>query len=297
MKVTNTIIALVLVFVLGVSPVLPFAKPTARNNSAALPRRMKPASKARRSVPKPVQTPALLEGQTSTALPDGGLLITGGMDEAGPTRALRVFNTRTGKSKSLPELAQARAFHSATILPDGRVFVFGGIGKNQRALSSGLIVDPVTGESENVQSKLSARAYHTASTLTDGRVLIVGGRSDRVIDSAQIWDSHTQTAEPAGTLSLAREKHTATLLMDGNVLIEGGVDESGQTTEAEELFNLDAKSFSLTTINAEQNGRPFLAASIPADNSVEVPVNTKVALRFSQRLSLDVIKEAVKFET
>jgi RHS repeat-associated protein len=300
MKVANSIIALMLVSVLGVSPVLTFTKPKEASRSSVLPgRRMRPATKTRPGAPRPVQTPALLEGQTSTSLPDGGLLITGGMDQVGPTHSVKVFNPRTGKSKSLPDMALARAFHSATILPDGRVFVFGGVGKNQRVLNTGMVVDPVTGESENVlaRSGLSPRAYHTTSLLTDGRVLIVGGRSERLIESSQIWDYRTLTTEAAGTLSVAREKHAATLLADGNVLIEGGVDEAGNEIKAAELFNVEAKSFSFTTISAEQNERPFLAASIPAANAVEIPVDTKVALRFSQRLPLEAIKQAIKFET
>ena len=299
MKVAITIIAVVLVVVLGVSPVLPFATRKEGTGSSIAGKRMRPTLNPRRSLPRPVQSPTLLEGQTATALPDGGLLITGGIDESGPTRVLKVFNPRTGKSKSLPEMALARAYHTATILPDGRVFVFGGVGKNQRALHAGMIIDPVSGESENVPARagLSPRAYHTATLLTDGRVLITGGRAEGVIDSAQIWDYRTKMFEPVGPLSLGREKHSATLLTDGNVLIEGGIDETGNRVEASELFNVEAKSFSLTTISASQNGDAFLAASIPANNATEVSVDTRVVLRFSEGLSLDAVRQAIKFET
>lgn len=303
MKITNSIVAVALVIVLGVGPVLTFARPEAARSSVLSSRRMRPTTKPRRTPLRPVQSPTLLEGQTSTTLPDGGLLIAGGMDQAGPRRSIEIFNPRSGKSKSLPQMAQGRAYHSATILPDGRVFVFGGVGKNQRVLNTGMIVDPDTGESQDVLTKsgLTSRAYHTASLLTDGRVLLVGGRSDgeQLVESAQIWDYRTLTATPAGTLSLSREKHTATLLTDGNVLIEGGVDATGAATEAAELFNVDATTFSFTTLSSRDAGpgTPFLAASIPADRATGVAIDTKVALRFSQRLSPDAIKEAIKFET
>jgi len=304
MKITNSIVAVVLVIVLGVGPVLTFARPEGARSSVPSSTRMRPTAKPpRRTASRPVQSPALLEGQTSTTLSDGGLLIVGGMDQVGPTRAVKIFNPRTGKSKSLPDMAHARAYHSATILPDGRVFVFGGVGKNERILNTGLIVDPDTGKSEDVLTKsgLSARAYHTASLLTDGRVLIAGGRSegDRLIESAQIWDYRTLTATSAGTLSLPRKKHTATLLTDGNVLIEGGVDATGAQTDTAELFNVEAKTFSFTTLSSQEGerGAPFLATSIPADGATGIAVDTRVALRFSQRFSPDAIKQAIKFET
>jgi hypothetical protein len=225
------------------------------------------------------------------------------MDQAGPTRSLKIFNPRTGKTKSLPDMAQARAYHSATILPDGRVFVFGGVGRSQRVLDTGAIVDPDTGESKDVPAKsgLSSRANHTATLLTDGRVLIVGGRTqgDRLIDIAQVWDYRVLTATSAGALSLAREKHTATLLPDGNVLIEGGVDETGAAADAAELFNVEAKTFSFTTISLadSERGTTLLSASIPVDGAADVSVDINIALRFSQRLSPEALKQAIKFET
>ena len=304
MKITNSIVAVVLVIVLGVGPVLTFARAKDGTRSSVLSsRRMRPTAKPRAKAPRPLQTPTLIDGQTSTTLPDGGLLIAGGMDQSGPTQSVKIFNPRTGKSKSLADMVQARAYHSATILPDGRVFVFGGVGKNQRVLSTGTIIEPATGESIDVPAKsgLSSRVNHTATLLTDGRVLIVGGRTegDRLIDVAQVWDYRLLTATSVGALSLAREKHTATLLADGNVLIEGGVDESGDEPEAAELFYVEAKTFSFTTISSAESaqGNPFLAASIPADGAADVPVDIKIALRFSQRLSPEAIKQAIKFET
>lgn len=303
MKTANYVIAVILMLILGSGPILAFARP--RENAMAPimhSRRLPPRPRLRRPLPKPSQTPALLEGQTSTTLPDGTLLLTGGMDQEQPTRSIKVFNPRSGKSKALPGMGQARAWHTATMLPDGRVFIFGGVGKNQRVLNTGLIVDPITGQTEDVLAKsgLSTRAYHTATLLTDGRVLIVGGRSETgLINEAQLWDFRTGAAHPAGMLSLLREKHSAALLAEGNVLIKGGVDESGIEVKRAELFNVETNSFSFTTISAEQNAgeTPFLAASVPADGAVEIPVESRVVLRFSQQLPADMIRQTIRFES
>jgi len=304
MKTANYIIAVTLMLFLGAGPILAFARP--KDNTAisiSHSRRLPPTSRPRRMLAKALQTPALLDGQTSTTLPDGGLLLIGGMENHQPSRSMKVFNPRTGNSKSLPEMAQARAWHTATVLPDGRVFVFGGVGNNQRVLSAGLVVDPVSGKSVGVvdKSTLIARAYHTANLLTDGRVLISGGASQdgKLISNAQIWDYRSETAASAGMLSVSREKHSATLITDGNVLIEGGVDELGNEVQTSELFNVDAKTFSFTSISSEANvvETPFVAGSIPADGASEVSIDSKIVLRLSQRLSPEVIRQAIKFES
>ena len=107
MKTTNSIVAVVLVIVLGVGPVLTFARPEGARSSVLSSRRVRPIPKPRPTVPRSVQSPRLLEGQTSTMSPDGGLLIAGGMDQDGPRRSIEIFNSRTGKSKAVPEMARA----------------------------------------------------------------------------------------------------------------------------------------------------------------------------------------------
>gem|GEM_PF-6838022 len=52
-------------------------------------------------------------------------------------------------------------------------------------------------------------------------VLIIGGGSEKVRDSVEVWDPATASSEPAGALVKGRKSHTATLLLDGRVLIVG----------------------------------------------------------------------------
>lgn len=254
--------------------------------------------------PRQVQIPEPVEGQTSTPLPDGGVLRIGGWEADGPTTSLTVTNSRTGRVKSLPNMRDARAFHTATMLPDGRVFIFGGVGPNQKALKSAALIDPATGEVDGLkaQAGLTARSNHTATLLTDGRVLIVGGVSDkgRLITEAQLWDPRTKTAESTEVISLGRQKHRATLLTDGNVLIEGGVDESNNDVKTSELFNVETRSLVATSMLSDQGDSeiPYLAASMPAEQASSVPVDTVVALRFSKRLPVEAFRQGiVKLET
>jgi hypothetical protein len=62
MKIANSIFAVMLVIVLGISPVLAFARAKEAPGSAGVSgRRMRPTVKSR--TPKPLQTPTLTDGQ------------------------------------------------------------------------------------------------------------------------------------------------------------------------------------------------------------------------------------------
>ena len=69
---------------------------------------------------------------TLTLLPDGRVLAVGGENPAGETNSphstTEIFDPRTDSWSTGPDLAEPRFDHSATLLPDGRVFLVGGIG-------------------------------------------------------------------------------------------------------------------------------------------------------------------------
>lgn len=68
-----------------------------------------------------------------TELPDGRLLVAGGYADAGqydvyPSTRTEIYDPSTTIWAAGPELAEPRRDHSATLMPDGSVFLFGGIG-------------------------------------------------------------------------------------------------------------------------------------------------------------------------
>jgi N-acetylneuraminic acid mutarotase len=124
-------------------------------------------------------------------------------------------------SVSTGVLATGRYFHTATLLPDGTVFIAGG-NDDHLGLDTFEIFDPMTNTSTLASETLVAtRSYHTATLLPDGRVLLVGGTSSS--GTCELFDYVTgeSTASPA-TLNNPRYEHTATLLTDGRVLVAGG---------------------------------------------------------------------------
>ena len=135
--------------------------------------------------------PEAAPGQSLTMLPDGRLLYIGG--DRTPSAVL-VFDPVSGTSKSLTTLGAARAWHTATVLPDGTVLIAGGSDRQGRLVEGGERLDPTTGAlTAMADGAPAARARHTATLLTDGRVLLSGGTHGGNA-RAEVWDPATGTS-------------------------------------------------------------------------------------------------------
>ena len=126
-----------------------------------------------------------------------------------------------------PGLGERRASHTATVLPDGRVLIVGGL-DGSRTLASALLVDPVSGSVRATGSLQSRRARHTATLLKDGRVLVAGGQAVSgttmtPLESVEIFDPASERFVNSSAMTAARASHAAVLLPDGKVLICGGL--------------------------------------------------------------------------
>src|SRR2546428_425660 len=81
---------------------------------------------------------------------------------------------------------------------------------------------------------------------------------------------------------------TATLLPDGKVLLWGGVGQDGSALPGGELYDPESRTVTrIDTLPAEAGvGEPRVEAFLPGDGATAVPVQTLIALRFSQILSV-----------
>ena len=112
---------------------------------------------------------------TATLLPDGQVLVAGGVDSDLLTLAsAELYDPATGTWTATGSLANARFFPTATLLPNGKVLVAGGIGDSGR-LASAELYDPATGTWTATGSLATARDGHTATLLPNGMVLVAGG--------------------------------------------------------------------------------------------------------------------------
>lgn len=89
-------------------------------------------------------------------------------------------------------MLEPRSGHSATLLPDGRVLIAGGMRRNQDFYKSAEIYDPATGKFQPTGEMHQRRVGHIAVLLRSGKVLIAGGWVGYGgTDSAELYDPAT----------------------------------------------------------------------------------------------------------
>ena len=184
--------------------------------------------------------------QTATLLPTGKVLVVGGVNDNGDHLASAELydpaaNGGLGTWSSPDSLTTARMYHTATLLPTGKVLVVGGTSDSFSTLASAELYDPATGTWSPTGSLTTVRGFHTATLLDTGKVLVVGGDTGTgsgVLASAELYDPATRTWSATGSLRTARLQQTATLLDTGTVLVVGGFGNVGVLASAELLtFN------------------------------------------------------------
>ena len=182
-------------------------------------------------------------GHTATLLEDGKVLVAGGVIDPDGEQVLASAELYDPASRSwigVKDMAEPRSAHTATLLPDGRVLVVGGIGRfvspmETRMLDSAELFDPATGRWTSAERSSDPRSGHTATLLPDGTVLVAGGSLGfgRTVASAELYDPRDGSWSTTDAPIQARYDHTATLLADGAVLLVGGVSGDAALASAE----------------------------------------------------------------
>jgi hypothetical protein len=201
-----------------------------------------------------LNTPRALH--TATLLQDGRVLVASGTDpeefvEGSALASAEIYDPATEMWSNTGDQNDARFYHTATLLPNGKVLVAGGaypgppVGPAPAGafklvgLKSAELYDPATGRWSYTGELNTLHAFHTATLLPNGRVLVAAGTdsiSNYPTDNAdtniaELYDLATESWSITCNLNVARDSHTATLLQNGQVLVAGGY------TNSVELYN------------------------------------------------------------
>jgi len=191
--------------------------------------------------------------------------------------------TASGLFSLVGDLQVPRVYHTATLLPNGKVLFAGGLKKRMFHVSSGLAsaetFDPTTGLFTTTSDMGSPRYAHTATLLPSGKVLVTGGLGEGrldgegdpipppALDSAELYDPATGTFMPTGKMNSVRAGHTATFLPNGKVLIVGGSDDSATLATAE-IY--DPATGSCTSTGSMATARTGHTSTLLSDGTVLV---------------------------
>ncbi|WP_095984970.1 kelch repeat-containing protein [Cystobacter fuscus] len=125
---------------------------------------------------------------TATRLPDGKVLVVGGVSLTVPLGdAAELYDPATGTWKTTGSMKSPRRWHTATLLPNGEVMVAGGYHQYTGIQYAAERYNPATDTWSATVAMHVDRYQHTATLLPDGTVLAVGGASNHDQASAEYY--------------------------------------------------------------------------------------------------------------
>lgn len=127
----------------------------------------------------------------------GNVLICGGTNN-GTNNTLdscEIFVTSANIFKSGPTMTSKREGHTASLLPNGKVFIAGGYQRPNIYHLTTELYDPTNNSMTPGPSLLTGRAYHTAITLANGYTLLIGGYNGNL--SPDVFSKDTSDVQQA----------------------------------------------------------------------------------------------------
>jgi len=214
-----------------------------------------------------------------------------------------ISSARVGSLAPASPMLEPRSGHSATLLPDGKVLIVGGMRRNQEFYKSAELYDPATGRFQRTGEMSVGRVGQVAVLLRSGKVLIAGGWiAHDTTDSAELYDPSTGKFTTIGKMTTRRGRPSATILQNGDVLIAGGEDHDGPgaTLASAEVFHASTLQFQSTgsmhharishTATLLNDGRVLIAGGFAGEVSATAELYDPQKGMFSETASLSAAR-------
>jgi hypothetical protein len=134
------------------------------------------------------------EMHTATLLPDGRVLIAGGVSNGPVLDTAELYDPVTGLFTSTGSMTTTRYGHLAAVLGDGDVLIAGGFDDAGATLKSAELFDSNSGSFGAIASMPRDRFFVGATVLTSTKILIAGGYTDCPSTAASVCEKPVSTA-------------------------------------------------------------------------------------------------------
>jgi hypothetical protein len=172
-------------------------------------------------------------GHTATALRDGRVVVIGGAMTIPPnqqppttTGLAEIFSPESLSFNSSGTMLYPRFYHSAILLPDGKIFVAGGTDSSGNYVSQAELFDPATGKIAPAGTMAQSlggitRAVLLNETSGHAEVLVFGGAQSA---TTEVWNEQTNSFSP-GLQMTGIQSNSAHPVLDseGRYETNGGV--------------------------------------------------------------------------
>ena len=159
-------------------------------------------------------------------------------------------------------MAAARAGHSATLLPNGKVLVVGGTATGGAYLTSAELYDPASG-TWTLTGTLNVSRYSSGMTfLTSGKVLIAGGYNGTYLSSSELYDpglGYSTSGQPKITLASPK-------LSPDNGLTLGGSGFRGLSGASTGSYQDSPTNYPVVQLMAMGSGQTTMLPPSPTQN-------------------------------
>ena len=141
----------------------------------------------------------------------------------------------------------------------------------------------------------SSRTGGSAVLLQDGRVLIAGGDTGSGPTATAEFFNTDGSVSPAVPMNVARSKHISVVLQDGRVLVAGGTVDGGGATNAAEIYDPVANSWT-SLAGGMMEARSGATASLLRDGRAAIAGGQNGSVVSSTIEIFDPVADSFSFE-